>query len=379
MWVIDMYTSTGNYPYATPLNQTDLRRLPRATGLTSGINYVRNSVKAVIDAYEGDVTFYVADDNDPILASWRAAFPGLVVPAEQMPESLRSHIRYPLDLFTVQSEMYRVYHVTDPASFFQELDAWAIPNIGTVTDDNLRRTEALIGDQLSIAAGQSSYVSEALPYYLLMPLEEDDLSYVALQSFSPRGRGNMSAFLLVDSDADQYGRLVDYRMLPGSTVNGVEQVAARIESDPDIAAQFTLWRNRGSRVIQGDITIVPVGESLLFVQPVFLEAEAGGLPGFERVIVVYGERIEWGGSLQDVLDVIFAGGTPAEPTEPPAEGDAAQLLEAAEAAFGEADAALRSGDLAGYQRLVDHARSLIQQALDTLSTGAEANRTAVIS
>ena len=183
MWVIDMYTSTGNYPYATPLNQTDRRRLSRATGLTSGINYVRNSVKAVIDAYEGDVTFYVADSNDPILASWRAAFPGLVVPADQMPESLRSHIRYPLDLFIIQSEMYRVYHVTDPASFFQELDAWAIPNIGTVTDDNLRRTEALIGDQLSIAAGQSSYVSEALPYYLLMPLDQNDLSYVALQSF----------------------------------------------------------------------------------------------------------------------------------------------------------------------------------------------------
>ena len=186
----------------------------------------------------------------------------------------------------------------------------------------------------------------------------------------------MSAFLLVDSDADEYGRLVDYRMLPGSTVNGVEQVAARIESDPDIAAQFTLWRNRGSRVIQGDITIVPVGESLLFLQPVFLEAEAGGLPGFERVIVVYGERIEWGGSLQGVLDVIFEGDVPAEPNEEPAEGDAAQLLEAAEAAFSEAETALRSGDLAGYQRLVDQARSLIQQALDTLSTGAEANRSA---
>ena len=379
MWVIDMYTVSGNYPYATPLNQTDLRRLPRATGLTGGINYVRNSVKAVIDAYEGDVTFYVADESDPILAAWRSAFPGLVVPAAEMPENLKSHIRYPLDLFTIQSEMYRVYHVTDPASFFQELDAWAIPNIGTVTDDNLRRTEALIGDQLSIAAGQSTYVSETLPYYLLMPLDDEDLSYVALQSFSPRGRGNMSAFLLVDSDADQYGRLVDYRMLPGSTVNGVEQVTARIESDPDIAAQFTLWRNRGSRVIQGDITIVPVGESLLYVQPVFLEAEAGGLPGFERVIVVYGERIEWGGSLQGVLDVIFAGATPSEPSEPPAEGTAAQLLAAAEAAFSEADAALRSGDLARYQQLVDQARALTQQALDALSTGAEAARRVAIT
>jgi hypothetical protein len=293
-----------------------------------------------------------------------------------MPENLRSHIRYPLDLFTIQSEMYRVYHVTDPGSFFQELDAWAIPRIGDVTDDNLRRTEALIGDSLSLAPGQSSYVSEALPYYLLMPLEEDDLSYVALQSFSPRGRGNMSAFLLVDSDADDFGRLVDYRMLPGSTVNGVEQVAARIESDPDIAAQFTLWRNRGSRVIQGDITIVPVGESLLYIQPVFLEAEAGGLPGFERVIVVYGERIEWGGSLQSVLNVIFEGGSaPSEPTEPPGTSDVTELLEAADAAFADADAALRSGNLAGYQQLLEEARALVQQALDALATGVEANGT----
>ncbi|HSL26982.1 MAG TPA: UPF0182 family protein, partial [Acidimicrobiia bacterium] len=244
-WVIDMYTLTGNYPYATPLTFNDLRRLPRRSGLVDGINYVRNSVKAVIDAYDGDVTFYAADEADPVLASWRQSFPGLVATAEAMPSALRRHIRYPLDLFTVQSEIYREYHVTDPASFFQELDAWAIPQIGDVNADNVRRTEPLWGDQPSTTGG-TAYLGEALPYYLLLPLDEQ-LSYVALQSFSPRGRANMSAFLLVDSDPERYGQLVDYRMQPGSTVNGVEQIGARIESDPDISAQFALWRTRGSR------------------------------------------------------------------------------------------------------------------------------------
>jgi uncharacterized membrane protein (UPF0182 family) len=161
-------------------------------------------------------------------------------------------------------------------------------------------------------------------------------------------------------------------------VAGIEQVAARIESDPDIAAQFTLWRNRGSRAITGDIMIIPIGESLMYVQPVFLEAEASSLPEFERVIVVYGERIEWGSSLQGTLDLVFGGtGSPSEP-EPPGTGDAAALLAAAADAFEQADQALRSGDLARYQQLVDQARALVEQARELLGS-TEASRRAIAS
>lgn len=381
-WIIDLYTVSGNYPYATPLLRPDIDRLRRTSGVPYGINYIRNSVKAVVDAYDGDVTFYATDPTDPLLAAWRQIFPELVVDGSQMPEELRSHLRYPQDLFTVQTEIYREYHVTDPASFFQELDAWAIPTIGEIEEDDLvQRTDFLWGDipPTSSVTGQPVFLNEVLPYYLLMPFE-GDLSYVALQSFTPRGRGNMSAFMLVGSDPSSYGHLVDFRMQAGSTVNGIAQVAARIEQDPDISAQFTLWRSRGSTVIQGDITIVPVGDSLLYVQPVFLEAEGGGLPQFERVIVTYGERIEWGGSLQSVLATLFGEGTgQEEPVEPPAEGDATALLEQADQAFADAEAALRAGDLAGYQRLVEQARTLVQQALELLNSGTEARRVAGVS
>ncbi|HEY7565501.1 MAG TPA: UPF0182 family protein [Acidimicrobiia bacterium] len=376
-WVVDLYTMSGDYPYATPLLRPDIDRLRRDSGIPFGINYIRNSVKAVIDAYDGDVTLYATDPSDPVLAAWRQTFPGLVTDSSEMPEGLRGHLRYPIDLFTVQTEIYREYHVTDPASFFQELDAWAIPTVGEFEGNGLpQRTDYLWGDTLPGASvtGQAIFLNEVLPYYLLMPFQ-GDLGYVALQSFTPRGRANMSAFMLVGSDPSGYGRLVDYRMQAGSTVNGIAQIAARIEQDPDISQQFTLWRSRGSTVIQGDITIVPIGDSLLYVQPVFLEAEGGGLPQFERVIVTYGERIEWGTSLPTVLTVLFGEDVgPDEPVEPPTDGDATALLERAEQAFADAEAALRAGDLAGYQRLVEEARALVQQALELLGSGTEASR-----
>jgi uncharacterized membrane protein (UPF0182 family) len=372
VWVLDLYTTSASYPYATPLARTDIRRLPRISGLGAGINYVRNSVKVVIDSYDGSAAFYASDPSDPILAAWRRAFPDLVQDLDRLPAELRGHIRYPQDLFTVQSEMYRAYHVTDPASFFQSLDVWAIPASARATSEgqSFSRAELLWGDVVGTIGSGIVYLEEVLPYYLMMQIDQQ-LTYVALQSFTPRDRANMSAFLVVDSNPDQYGRMVDFRMPPGATVAGIAQVAARIEGDSDIAAQFTLWRNRGSRVIQGDITVIPVEESLLYVQPVFLEAEGNGLPKFERVIVVYGERIEWGPSLAGVLDLIFAdGGGGQEP--PPGSDDVAALLEAAQAAFSQAELALRSSDLAGYQRLIDQARNLVEQALEMLGADGQA-------
>lgn len=378
-WVVDMYTSTPNYPYSTPLLLAELVRLPRSSGIQLGTNYIRNSVKAVVDAYDGTVAFYAADETDPILMAWQQAFPNMVRPASAMPEELRSHIRYPMDLFTVQSEVYREYHVRDAGTFFSSFDVWAIPTRPIDEEDGqeVRRQELLRGDVRSPQTNTVTYLEQVLPYYLLMQ-EGDQLNYVGLQSFTRRERANLSAFLVVDSDPDSFGTLVDFRMPPGATVAGIAQVAARIESDPDIAAQFTLWRNRGSRAIQGDIMIVPIGDSLIYIQPVFLEAEAGGLPEFERVIVIYGERIEWGVSLQSTLELVFAGSGGGGEPEPPVAGDAAELLAAAADAFTQADLALRAGDLAGYQQLVEQARSLVEQARELLG-GAEARATATLS
>ena len=378
-WVIDLYTSSPNYPYSTPLTAAEMLRLQRSSGVTVGTNYIRNSVKAVVDAYDGSVIFYAADDVDPLLKAWQEAFPSLVQPGSAMPAEIRRHTRYPMDLFTIQSEVYREYYIQDPATFFSARDAWDIPQRPIDLDDGqvARRMELLRGDVRTPQSNAVTYLDQVLPYYLLMPVE-DRLTYVGLQSFTPRDKANLSAFLVVASDPDNFGELVEFRMPSGATVAGIEQVAARIESDPDIAAQFTLWRNRGSRAIQGDIMIIPIGESLIYIQPVFLEAEASSLPEFERVIVIYGERIEWGSSLQSTLDLVFGGtGNGGEPEPPPA-GDAAALLEAAADAFNRADLALRSGDLAGYQRLVDEARSLVEQARELLG-GAQARRMVIPS
>ncbi|HUO45294.1 MAG TPA: UPF0182 family protein [Acidimicrobiia bacterium] len=377
-WVIDLYTTSRNYPLSTPLTIDRARRLPLRSGIELGSNYIRNSVKAVVDAYEGTADLYVTDETDPIVAAWRDTFPNLIKDAGMMPEALRNHIRYPLDLFTVQTNMYQDYHVIEPAAFFQSSDAWSIPRRPIDAEDEARRTHLLYGDQAAATPGAISYIDDVLPYYLLMPIE-GELSYAGLQSFTPRDRPNLSAFVVVGSDPDNYGRLIEFRMPSGSTVAGIGQVQARIEADPEIAAQFTLWRNRGSRAIQGDIMIVPIGDSLLYVQPVFLEAEAGGLPAFERVIVAYGERIEWGPSLAGTLDVIFGPGSGGGEEPPPTGGeDAVELLEQAAATFDLADQALRSGDLAGYQRLVEQARSLIDQARALLGD-VEAARQARLS
>ncbi|HKX74013.1 MAG TPA: UPF0182 family protein [Acidimicrobiia bacterium] len=374
VWVIDLYTTSRNYPLSTPLLEGELRRLALSSGIEPGSNYIRNSAKAVIDAYDGSVTIYAMDESDPVLQSWIASFPTLIRPSHELPEGLRSHVRYPMDLFTVQTNIYRQYHVTDPAAFLQGSDEWSIPNRPTEAEDSPGRSQLLYGESISPATNTITYIEDVLPYYLLMPLE-NELTYVGLQSFTLGGRPNLSAFLVVDSNPANYGALTEFRMPSGSTVAGIAQVQARIEADPEIAAQFTLWRNRGSRALQGDIMIVPIGDSLLYVQPVFLEAEAGGIPAFERVIVAYGERIEWGPNLASTLDLIFGtGGGDGEPPPPTGE-DAAELLQQASELFNLADQALADRDLATYQRLIEQARGLVEQARELLN-GVEAARRA---
>ena len=374
-WVLDLFTYSGNYPYSTPLSSIDRRRLYEGTGIRTGTNYLRNSVKAVIDAYDGTTTFYGVDEEDPILAAWRSAFPSLFAGQSAMPEDLRSHLRYPMDLLTVQSEIYRDYHVTDVPSFFQELDRWSIPQAGAFgeNDTPIRATgSSLLGDEDVV--GGVSLVEETLPYYTVLDID-GELTYVALQSFAPRGRQNLSSFLTVSSDPASYGQIVDYRIAPGSQVAGIEQVGLRIESDPEISQQFSLWRTRGSTVLQGDILVIPIGDSLIYAQSVFLEATGGGIPEFERVIIVFEDRIEWAPSLASALSLVFGEdvGSPASP-EPAPSDDIAVLLERADQAFADAEDALRAGDLAGYQRLVEEARALIAQARDLLGTGEEAFR-----
>lgn len=386
LWVLDLYTVSEYYPYSQPLTNAAIGRLARSSRIRSGVNYMRNSVKAVVDAYDGDVTFYHFDEEDPIISAWASAYPDLLTPASEMPAGLESHLRYPQDLFKVQGQLYLEYHVTDSTELFTGFDKWSLPadpstiSRTTSAGDNISTgSELLFGDGRPVAESSFQYRAEMLPYYLLTELPgEDDLSYLLLQSFTPSERRNMSAFLVADSTPGRYGRLVDFRMPQGELVDGTEQVGQRIEQDGEISEQFTLWDNQGSRVVLGDLLVVPIEDSLIYVQPVFLEAEGGGFPEFRRVIVVYGDRVEWADTLDGAMELVFGDGTGGEvepPTDGGTEGDGGtveQLLDQAVAAFALADEALKNGDLAEYQRLTDEAARLIEEAQALLEGAVEA-------
>ena len=380
IWVVDMYAISGDYPYSQPigvgLRGFDTARLSSVSQLPlSGFNYIRNSVKATVDAFDGTIRLYVVDESDPLVAAWRRVYPDLFTDASEIPPGLHEHFRYPQDLFKIQSELYLDYHMVDVTQFFQRNDAWSIP-----TDPStIRRIELLRGDRISPEGFSVVYDREMLPYYLLMTIPgEDDTSYVLLQPYNPLEKPNMSAFLLADSTPERYGRLIDYRMPQGSLVEGTGQVGNRIDQDDEISQQFTLWRGQGSSVVLGDMLVVPVDESVLYVQPVYLEAEAGGLPEFRRVVVVHGDDIEWDNTLEGALAKIFGSDDrPAPAPEDREEGvdetdeqvplssAVIELLSQASDAFEGANEALVKGDLAEYQRLIDEAARLVQRALST--------------
>ena len=376
-WVVDLYTTSDSYPYSKPVTPVDRRRLPQSSEIRSGTNYFANPVKAVIDAYDGTVDFYVVDDSDPIIAAWREVYPGLFKDGSEMPDGLEAHLRYPQDLFRIQGEIYLDYHMEDPAEFFTRNDAWSIPNDpATIRRGRFPGAEPLVGDSIQVG-GNIDHLPLLLPYFLLTRLPgEEDLSYLLVQPFNPRNRPNMSSFLVADAPtAETPSRLIDFRMPQGTLVAGTGQVGERIQQDDEIAEQFTLWSQQGSDVIRGDILVVPVEESILYVQPIYLQSQqAGGFPEFRRVVVVFGDRIEWAptldGALAEIFDIELPEDEPVD-SEPPEseEGDdeglppsVQDLLDQAAARLEQANEALRTGDLGRYQELVDEAAELIRQA-----------------
>jgi uncharacterized protein len=274
-WIVDAYTTSDRYPYSD-------------VG-TEGINYIRNSVKVVVDAYHGSVTFYIADLSDPIIKTWSRVFPDLFKPLSAMPVNLHQHLRYPVDFFKIQSERLMTYHMTDPQVFYNREDQWQIP------------TE-VYGDQPRLVD----------PYYLItslptVPFEE----FILLLPFTPKQRTNLVAWLAARSDGEHYGQLVLYNFPKQRLVYGPEQIEARINQDPIISQQISLWNRQGSRVVQGNLLIVPIEQSLLYVEPLYLEATQNRLPTLIRVIVAYENRIVMAQTLQQALQAIFKPTTPA--------------------------------------------------------------------
>ena len=268
-WMVDGYTTSDRYPYADPGDNQ--------------FNYIRNSVKVVIDAYNGDVSFYIADPEDPIIQTWSKIFPNFFKSLDEMPTTLRTHLRYPIDLFNIQSERLLSYHMTDPQVFYNQEDLWRIPQ--------------------EIYAGKSQPVE---PYYIIMKLQkETSEEFILLHPYTPTGRNNLIGWLAGRSDGDQYGKLLLYQFPKQQLIYGPEQIEALINQDPVISQQISLWNQKGSRAVQGNLLVIPIEQSLLYVEPLYIEAEQNSLPTLVRVIVVYQNQIIMAQNLKEALDAIF--------------------------------------------------------------------------
>ena len=354
-WIIDMYTVSDKYPYAQP---ADTRRINENSGLPMNFNYLRNSVKAVVNAYDGTMNFYVVDDKDPIIQSYQDIFPDLFSLGADMSDDLLDHIRYPEDLFTIQSDMYRDYHMTDPKVFYADEDPWVIPSDSSTTP----RVATLRGEFTEIG------FKPMLPYYLLMSLPgETDLSYLIFQPFNPENRPNMQSFLVADADPENYGQLIDFRLPKGEFVDGPSQVATRINQDPDISQIFTLLDQQGSSVIKGNLFVVPIDQSVLYYQPIYLQGEQNPLPEFKFVVVVFQDKIIMEETLSDAIASIFGEGAISESIEESQGESPLDILAKATEAFESAQKELQNGNLGRYQTLIDQAQQYVDLAIELLN------------
>ena len=271
-WMQDAYTTSNKLPYSDP--ELDDQK-------HSDYNYIRNSVKVVIDAYTGDIDFYLWDEHDPVALTYKKIFPKLFSDADEMPESIRSHVRYPQGLFSIQASKYIKYHMDDPQHFYGNEDLWAIPQE---------------------KFGQGDVLQEVEPYYVIMKLPGNEKEeFVQLIPYTPTNRPNMVGWLAARSDGDQYGNLVAYNFPKDRQVDGPEQVEARIDNDQDISAWFTLRCAEGSTCIRGNLLVIPIGDSILYAEPIYIQAEGVSFPELKKVILATSEKVVMGDSLDDAL------------------------------------------------------------------------------
>ncbi len=313
-WLIDGYTSSDLYPYS--------RRIKGAG------NYIRNSVVAVVDAYDGNVNFFIKDPRDPLIRTYARIFPGVFKPLSAMDDDLRRHLRYPHWLFRIQSNIYATYHMTRPQTFYNKEDLWAVP--GSLRAENVQMK----------------------PYYTIMRLPgEDEEEFILMTPFNPSKKDNLAAWMCAKCDPKDYGKLIVYRFPKQKLVYGPRQIESRLNQDPEISRQLSLWDQRGSNVISGTLLVIPIEESLIYVQPVYLKAETGQIPELKRIIVAYENSIAMEQTLEQSLARIFGPGLPKPGISPvaaaPSEKEA-RLGEAAWRHFENARRYLREENWAAY-------------------------------
>jgi uncharacterized membrane protein (UPF0182 family) len=338
-WILDCYTWTTRYPYAEPI--------------ANGVNYMRNSAKVTIDAYDGVVTAYLADPGDPIVQTLAKVFPGILHRLDEMPADLRAHLRYPEALFRAQSDMYATYHMNEPAMFYHQEDQWQKP--------------------APVEEGQR----DPFLRHIIMRLPgEKDAEFIFMVPFTPRGKDNLSAWMVARMDAPHYGQLVVYRLPKQSLVFGPKQIDNRINQDTEISRQITLWDQRGSEVIRGNLLVIPIEESLIYVQPLYLRAQGGKIPELKRVIVAYQNQVVMEETLEPALARMFGGeiatratNTAAPPTSSVKVEDesTADLAKQASDIYERAITAQRAGDWARYGDEITRLGEVLKQLQDAAS------------
>ncbi len=340
-WIHDAYTTTNMFPYSEPVRQNLSER---------GVNYIRNSVKVVIDAYNGSVTYYVIDPSDPLVQTYSRIYPALFKPIAEMPDFLKAHIRYPTDLFMIQNAIYNIYHMTNPQVFYNQEDLWNVP------------TEIYQESE-----------QQMTPYYIIMKLPEGKSEeFILMLPLTPSRKDNMVAWMCARCDGDHYGEVIVYSLPKEKLIYGPMQIEARINQKPDISSELTLWGQKGSRVIRGNLLIIPIHHSFLYVEPVYLQSEQSQMPELKRVIVSFKDRTEMKESLDAALRAVFA----------PAEASAGSIYtnvpeqtqnvpgmpekpsdKASEALqhYNRAMEYLRKGDWAGYGEELDRMKQVLEE------------------
>jgi uncharacterized membrane protein (UPF0182 family) len=332
-WIQDAYTVTNMFPYSEPYGRPYVREL----------NYIRNSVKAVMDAYDGSVDFYVWDETDPIIQTYQSIFPSLFKDRDEMPVAIRGHIRYPMDLFRTQSALYNTYHMTSPQVFYNREDVW---------------------EPATEIYGVSERTLEVRPYYLVTRLpDSDEEEFVLMLPTTPRGKANMIAWMIARSDGSNYGRLMAYKLPKEKLIYGPMLVERRIDQDTDVSREITLWSQRGSDVIRGNLLVIPIEDSFIYVEPLYLRATQSGMPELKRVLVVRNEKVVMAETLELALQKAFSGEEETideNGVAPPLPG-LKTLSRRARSEYDQAQTRLKAGDFQGYGESIDRLGKTLEE------------------
>jgi uncharacterized protein len=344
-WILDAYTSSDQYPYA--------QRLP------NGMNYMRNSVKVVIDAYDGTIDAYIADPKDAVVRTYASIFEGIFKPLTAMPADLLRHVRYPGALFRLQTSLHSTYHMVQPETFYHREDQWEVPGRIRNNEEN---------------------VNPFMRHIVLRLPGERDPEFIFMTPFTPRGKDNLAAWMVARMDGEHYGKLVVYQFPKQSLVYGPKQIENRINQDTEISRQVTLWDQRGSEVIRGELLVIPIEESLIYLQPLYLRAQGGNIPELKRVVVAHGNQVVMGETLEEGLGLLFGGvasrpstdtaaetpsrvaaDTAAATSGPVGSSALAALVREAQDHYSRAIAAQRAGDWAEYGRRIEQLGAVLKR------------------